>query len=174
VPAGVLSVITGLPEGIGSELTGNPTVRMLTFTGSTRVGALLMAQCAPTVKKLGFELGGNAPFIVFDDADLDNAVEGAMAAKFRNAGQTCVCANRLLVQDGIHDAFVARLGEKVRALRVGEGTQEGVTIGPLINRAARDKVAAHVADALAKGAQIAAQAPLPEDDAPKAFARPSS
>jgi succinate-semialdehyde dehydrogenase/glutarate-semialdehyde dehydrogenase len=172
VPAGVLSVITGLPEGIGSELTGNPTVRMLTFTGSTRVGALLMAQCAPTVKKLGFELGGNAPFIVFDDADLDNAVAGAMAAKFRNAGQTCVCANRLLVQDGIHDAFVARLGEKVRALRVGEGTQAGVTIGPLINRAARDKVAAHVADALAKGAQIAAQAPLPEDDAPEGFCAP--
>jgi len=162
MPAGVFSVVTGLPAGIGSELTANPTVRMLTFTGSTRVGSMLMEQCAGTVKKLGLELGGNAPFIVFDDADVASAVEGAMASKFRNAGQTCVCANRFIVQSGIHDAFVARLGDAVRALSVGDGTQDGVTIGPLINDAARAKVADHVADALDKGAAIAAQAASPE------------
>jgi succinate-semialdehyde dehydrogenase/glutarate-semialdehyde dehydrogenase len=135
---------------------------MLTFTGSTRVGAMLMEQCAGTVKKLGMELGGNAPFLVFNDADVERAVEGAMASKFRNAGQTCVCANRFLVQSGIHDAFVERLGAAVRALKVGAGTEDGVTIGPLINDAARQKVADHVADALAHGASIAAQAAAPD------------
>lgn len=167
LPAGLLSVVTGLPAGIGAELTGNPAVRMLTFTGSTRVGSLLMEQCAGTVKKLGMELGGNAPFIVFDDADVERAVEGAMASKFRNAGQTCVCANRFLVQSGIHDAFVAKLGDAVKALRVGSGVEDGVAIGPLINAAARAKVDAHVADALGHGAAIAARA-----DAPEGYAAP--
>ncbi|MCW2387321.1 succinate-semialdehyde dehydrogenase/glutarate-semialdehyde dehydrogenase [Sphingobium sp. B11D3B] len=162
LPAGVLNVVTGLPESIGAALTASPVVRKLSFTGSTRVGSLLMRQCADTVKKLSLELGGNAPFIVFDDADLDLAVEGAMASKFRNAGQTCVCANRLLVQSGIHDAFVARLGQAVAALRVGSGTAEGTTIGPLINAAAKAKVAAHIADALSNGASIAASAEAPE------------
>jgi succinate-semialdehyde dehydrogenase/glutarate-semialdehyde dehydrogenase len=167
LPEGLLSVVTGLPAAIGPELTGNATVRMLTFTGSTKVGAMLIEQCAGTVKKLGMELGGNAPFIVFDDADLDRAVEGAMVSKFRNAGQTCVCANRFLVQSGIHDAFVERLGAAVRALKVGPGLGEGITIGPLINAAARDKVAQHVEDALARGAQVAARA-----DAPEGFSAP--
>jgi len=162
VPAGVLSIVTGRPDAIGEVLTGTPVVRLLSFTGSTRVGSLLMRQCAGTIKKLGLELGGNAPFIVFDDADLDLAIEGAMASKFRNAGQTCVCANRILVQAGIHDAFVARLGEKVRALKVGQGTDAGTSIGPLINQAARTKVADHRADALAKGAAVAAEAEAPE------------
>ncbi|MBY8828921.1 NAD-dependent succinate-semialdehyde dehydrogenase [Hephaestia mangrovi] len=162
VPAGVLNVVTGMPQEIGTELTSNPAVRMLTFTGSTRVGSLLMRQCAGTVKKLGLELGGNAPFIVFDDADIDLAVEGAMASKFRNAGQTCVCANRILVQSGIHDAFVAKLGERVRALKVGDGMGKDVTVGPLINAAARAKVADHIADALAKGASVSARAQAPE------------
>jgi succinate-semialdehyde dehydrogenase / glutarate-semialdehyde dehydrogenase len=162
VPAGVLNIVTGMPEAIGAELTGNPAVRMLSFTGSTRVGQVLMRQCADTIKKLGLELGGNAPFIVFDDADLDAAVAGAMASKFRNAGQTCVCANRLLVQAGIHDAFVAKLGEAVAALRVAPGFVPGAEIGPLINPAARAKVARHVEDALAAGARIAAQAPAPD------------
>jgi succinate-semialdehyde dehydrogenase/glutarate-semialdehyde dehydrogenase len=129
-------------------------VRKLSFTGSTGVGAKLMAQCAPGIKKLSLELGGNAPFIVFDDADLDAAVAGAMASKYRNAGQTCVCANRLLVQDGIYDAFTARLAEAVKALKVGDGLEAGVTQGPLINAAALDKVERHVADALAKGARL--------------------
>ncbi|GAB7550686.1 NAD-dependent succinate-semialdehyde dehydrogenase [Novosphingobium sp. 11B] len=167
MPEGLLSVVTGLPAAIGPELTGNPAVRMLTFTGSTRVGAMLIGQCAGTVKKLGMELGGNAPFLVFDDADVERAVEGAMASKFRNAGQTCVCANRFLVQSGIHDAFVERFGAAVQALKVGAGTDEGVTIGPLINEAAHRKVADHVADALANGARIAAEA-----DAPEGFAAP--
>jgi succinate-semialdehyde dehydrogenase/glutarate-semialdehyde dehydrogenase len=162
MPAGVLNVLTGMPEEIGAELTSSPIVRKLSFTGSTRVGSLLMRQCADTVKKLSFELGGNAPFIVFDDADLDIAIEGAMASKFRNAGQTCVCANRLLVQSGIHDAFVERLGEAVRALKVGPGAVHDTTIGPLINDAAKAKVTAHVEDALAKGATIAAAAETPE------------
>jgi succinate-semialdehyde dehydrogenase/glutarate-semialdehyde dehydrogenase len=162
LPAGVLNVVTGMPEEIGAELTASPIVRKLSFTGSTRVGSLLMRQCADTVKKLSLELGGNAPFIVFDDADLDLAVEGAMTSKFRNAGQTCVCANRILVQSGIHDAFVERLGRAVAALRVGPGTAPGTTIGPLINDAAKAKVAAHVEDALAKGASIAAAAETPE------------
>lgn len=167
MPKGVFSVVTGHPQEIGAELTSSPVVRMLTFTGSTRVGALLMEQCAGTVKKMGLELGGNAPFLVFDDADVDLAVEGAMASKFRNAGQTCVCANRFYVQAGIHDRFVEKLGEAVRALKVGPGTAEGVTVGPLINKAACDKVEAHVADALSKGAQVATKA-----DAPEGFAAP--
>ncbi|MBN8831752.1 MAG: NAD-dependent succinate-semialdehyde dehydrogenase [Sphingomonadales bacterium] len=162
LPAGVLNVVTGLPQEIGAELTGSAVVRKLSFTGSTRVGSLLMRQSADTVKKLSLELGGNAPFIVFDDADLDLAVEGAMASKFRNAGQTCVCANRLLVQSGIHDAFVERLGQAVAALRVGPGSAADTTIGPLINDAAKAKVEPHVADALANGATIAASAQTPE------------
>ncbi|MFN8926185.1 MAG: NAD-dependent succinate-semialdehyde dehydrogenase [Rhodospirillales bacterium] len=154
VPAGVLSVVTGDAEAIGGEMTSNPTVRKLTFTGSTRVGKLLMAQSAATMKRVSFELGGNAPFIVFDDADLDAAVAGAMASKYRNAGQTCVCANRFYVQAGIHDAFAARLGEASRALKVGEGTEDGVNIGPLISDAAVAKVEDHLKDALSKGARV--------------------
>jgi succinate-semialdehyde dehydrogenase/glutarate-semialdehyde dehydrogenase len=139
---------------IGGELTSNPIVRKLSFTGSTEVGRLLMAQCAPTIKKVSLELGGNAPFIVFDDADVEAAVDGAMASKYRNAGQTCVCANRLLVQEGIYDAFAAKLAERVKALRVGAGSEEGVNQGPLIDATALEKVEAHVADALAKGARV--------------------
>ncbi|MDP0927160.1 NAD-dependent succinate-semialdehyde dehydrogenase [Paracoccus onubensis] len=152
IPKGVLNILTGRPEEIGATLTSSPTVRKLSFTGSTRVGAMLAAQCAPTLKKLSLELGGNAPFIVFDDADLGAAVEGAMASKFRNGGQTCVCANRLLVQSGIHDDFVRALTARVDALSVGAGTDAGVNIGPMINAAAIDKISAHVEDALAKGA----------------------
>jgi succinate-semialdehyde dehydrogenase/glutarate-semialdehyde dehydrogenase len=154
LPPGVFSVITGGSREIGAEMTANPIVRGLTFTGSTEVGRVLMAQCAPTIKKLGLELGGNAPFIVFDDADLDAAVQGAMASKYRNAGQTCVCANRLLVQDGVYDAFAAKLAEAVKTLKVGDGFETGVTTGPLINAAAVAKVEAHVADAVSKGAKI--------------------
>lgn len=170
LPAGVMSVVTGLPEKIGTELTANPIVRKLSFTGSTRVGSLLMKQCSDSVKRLSLELGGNAPFIVFDDADVDAAVAGAMASKFRNAGQTCVCANRILVQDGIRDAFVAKLGEAVRALHVGNGFEDGVTIGPLINAAATAKVREHVEDALSHGATIAATTATPGD--PARFAAP--
>jgi succinate-semialdehyde dehydrogenase/glutarate-semialdehyde dehydrogenase len=154
IPSGVFSVLTGSSREIGAEMTSNPIVRGLTFTGSTEVGRVLMAQCAPSIKKLGLELGGNAPFIVFDDADLDAAVQGAMASKYRNAGQTCVCANRLLVQDGIYESFAAKLAEAVKKLQVGDGTHAGVTTGPLINRAAVTKVQEHIADALAKGATI--------------------
>jgi succinate-semialdehyde dehydrogenase / glutarate-semialdehyde dehydrogenase len=154
IPKGVFNVITGKASVIGSELTSNPTVRMLTFTGSTEIGRVLMAQCAPTVKKLGLELGGNAPFIVFDDADLDKAVQGAMASKYRNAGQTCVCANRIYVQDGVYDTFVQKLAAEVKKMKVGAGTEEGVTTGPLINKAAVEKVEEHVADALAHGAKV--------------------
>jgi len=136
-------------------------VRKLSFTGSTRVGALLMRQSADTIKRLSLELGGNAPFIVFDDADLELAVEGAMTSKFRNAGQTCVCANRILVQDGIHDRFVARLAEAVGGLKVGDGRAPGVTIGPLINEAAVAKVESHLTDALAHGAAVAARLGAP-------------
>jgi succinate-semialdehyde dehydrogenase/glutarate-semialdehyde dehydrogenase len=163
LPAGVMNTVTGSPEAIGSELTQNPVVRKLTFTGSTRIGALLMRQCADTIKKLSLELGGNAPFIVFDDADVDLAVEGVMTSKFRNGGQTCVCANRIFVQAGIHDRFVDKLGLAIRALKVGPGMEKGVDIGPLINAASRDKVAQHVADALEKGARIAATADIPDD-----------
>ncbi|WP_022683523.1 NAD-dependent succinate-semialdehyde dehydrogenase [Sphingobium bisphenolivorans] len=163
VPAGVLNTVTGRPEEIGQELTQSPIVRKLTFTGSTRVGALLMRQCADTIKKLSLELGGNAPFIVFDDADVDLAVDGVMSSKFRNAGQTCVCANRIFVQSGIHDRFVEKLGIAIAALKVGPGVAPGVGIGPLINQAARDKVAQHVADAVGKGARVAAAAEVPGD-----------
>lgn len=154
MPKGVLNIITGNPVAIGKELTSSEDVAMLTFTGSTEVGKLLIRQCADTVKKVGMELGGNAPFIVFDDADLEQAVAGAMASKFRNAGQTCVCANRLYVQDGIYDAFLARFKQEVEALKVGPGDQDGVTQGPLINQQAVDKVRDHVEDAVAKGATI--------------------
>ena len=154
IPAGVLSVVTGKASEIGGELTSNPTVKMLTFTGSTEIGKVLMEQCAKTVKKVGMELGGNAPFIVFDDADIDAAVAGAMASKYRNAGQTCVCANRLLVQDGIYDKFADALKAAVEKMKVGDGTKEGVTTGPLINKAAVEKVQEHIQDALSKGAKI--------------------
>ncbi len=156
-PPGVFNVVTGSAASapkIGGELTGNPTVRKLSFTGSTEVGRLLMAQCAPTVKKVSLELGGNAPLIVFDDADLDAAVEGALASKYRNTGQTCVCANRLLVQDGIYDAFAARLAEAAKRMKVGAGTEAGVLLGPLIDAQALAKVEEHVADALARGARV--------------------
>ncbi len=154
VPRGVFSVLTGDAPTIGGEMTANPTVRKLTFTGSTEVGIKLMAQCAPTVKKLSLELGGNAPFIVFDDADLDAAVEGAIMSKYRNAGQTCVCANRLLVQDGVYDAFAEKLGRAVAKLKVGSGLEAGVTQGPLIDEAAILKVEELLADAVARGARI--------------------
>ncbi|MFN3210228.1 MAG: NAD-dependent succinate-semialdehyde dehydrogenase [Roseovarius sp.] len=153
IPKGVLNVVTGRPEDIGRALTASPVVRKLSFTGSTRVGALLAEQCAPTLKKLSLELGGNAPFIVFDDADLEAAVEGAMLSKFRNGGQTCVCANRILVQSGIHDAFVAALSKRVDALKVGPGDADGTDVGPMINEAAIQKITTHVEDALSKGAQ---------------------
>jgi succinate-semialdehyde dehydrogenase / glutarate-semialdehyde dehydrogenase len=155
IPDGVFNVVTTAQAAtVGDELCANPLVRKLSFTGSTRVGKLLMKQCADTLKRLSLELGGNAPFIVFDDADLDAAVEGAMASKYRNAGQTCVCANRLLVQDGIYDAFVERLGRAVAELHVGSGLDEGVQQGPLINDAAVEKVEHHIKDALDKGARL--------------------
>ncbi|MEI7969926.1 MAG: NADP-dependent succinate-semialdehyde dehydrogenase [Betaproteobacteria bacterium] len=155
IPPGVLSVVTGGSAEIGAEMTSNPAVRKLTFTGSTEVGRKLMAQCADTIKKLSLELGGNAPFLVFDDADLDAAVEGAMASKYRNAGQTCVCANRLIVQDSVYDAFVGKLADRVQSsLKVGNGADAGITTGPLIDDAAVAKVEEHVADALAKGGRI--------------------
>ncbi|MEW5788741.1 MAG: NAD-dependent succinate-semialdehyde dehydrogenase [Pseudomonadota bacterium] len=155
VPPGVFNVVTGDAGEIGAELTGNPRVRKLSFTGSTAVGKQLLAACAGDVKRVSLELGGNAPFIVFDDADLDGAVEGALASKYRNAGQTCVCANRLLAQDGIHDAFVDRLAAAVDRLRVGNGLEPGVEQGPLVDGAAVAKVEAHIQDALEKGARIA-------------------
>ncbi|MBB3260310.1 succinate-semialdehyde dehydrogenase/glutarate-semialdehyde dehydrogenase [Paraburkholderia bannensis] len=154
VPAGVFSVVTGDPKAIGGELTGNPIVRKLSFTGSTPVGRLLMSQCAATVKKVSLELGGNAPFIVFDDADLDAAVAGAIASKYRNSGQTCVCTNRFYVHDAVYDAFAAKLRDAVEKLKVGLGTEAGVTQGPLINEAAVLKVESHIEDALGKGAQV--------------------
>jgi succinate-semialdehyde dehydrogenase/glutarate-semialdehyde dehydrogenase len=157
MPAGVFNVVTGDADDapvIGGEMTSNPIVRKLGFTGSTAVGKLLMAQCAQTVKKVSLELGGNAPFIVFDDADLDAAVSGAMSAKFRNAGQVCVSPNRLFVQDGVHDAFVERLTERVRKLRAGRGFDEGVTLGPLIEEQGFAKVVEHVEDARARGATV--------------------
>ena len=157
LPQGVLNIVTGRPEAIGAELTANPTVRKLSFTGSTRVGALLMRQCADTLKRLSLELGGNAPLIVFDDADLDLAVSAAMASKFRNAGQTCVSANRILVQDKVYDAFAEKLAVAVGRLKVGPGREAGVTIGPLINAAAVAKAREHVADALGKGASALTQ-----------------
>ncbi|WP_300273880.1 NAD-dependent succinate-semialdehyde dehydrogenase [Halomonas sp.] len=154
-PAGVINVVTAArPAEVGEVLTTDPRVRKISFTGSTPVGKRLLAQCAGTVKKASMELGGNAPFIVFDDADLDAAVEGAIASKYRNSGQTCVCTNRLLVQAGIYDAFVERLAARVAELRVGSGLEKGVVQGPLINAAAVEKVEAHIADALAKGGRL--------------------
>ncbi len=154
LPPGICNILTGPATEIGAEMTENPMVRKLTFTGSTAVGAKLLAQCAPTVKKTSMELGGNAPFIVFDDADLDEAVKGALASKYRNTGQTCVCANRLLVQDGVFDAFTEKLKLAVEGLKVGNGMEDGTTQGPLINGDAVAKVKAHVADALARGARV--------------------
>ncbi|MBX3483414.1 MAG: NAD-dependent succinate-semialdehyde dehydrogenase [Phenylobacterium sp.] len=171
VPAGVLNVVTGDAAAIGAVLTGDPRVRKFSFTGSTRVGKLLAAQCAGTVKRVSLELGGNAPFLVFDDADLDAAVEGAVASKFRNTGQTCVCANRFLVQAGIYDAFATALAARVERLVVGDGLAGPSDQGPLINLAGREKVAAHVADALAQGAALATGgAPLAGEGA---FYRPT-
>jgi succinate-semialdehyde dehydrogenase / glutarate-semialdehyde dehydrogenase len=154
MPAGVCNVITGPSGETGAELTSNPLVRKLTFTGSTEVGAKLLAQCAPTIKKTSMELGGNAPFIVFDDADLEAAVTGAMASKYRNTGQTCVCANRILVQDGVYDAFSAKLKAAVEAMKVGNGMEPGVSQGPLINADAVKKVEEHIADAVKRGASV--------------------
>ena len=155
VPKGVFSVVTGASSAIGGEMTSNALVRKVTFTGSTETGKLLIGQAAKTVKKVSMELGGNAPFIVFDDADLDAAADGAIASKYRNAGQTCVCANRILVQDKVYDAFAGRLAERVAKFKVGNGMEPGVVIGPLIDEAAVKKVEEHVSDALAKGAKVA-------------------
>jgi succinate-semialdehyde dehydrogenase/glutarate-semialdehyde dehydrogenase len=154
IPAGVFNVVTGSATEVGGELTSNPIVRKISFTGSTEVGKLLMAQCAGTMKKVSFELGGNAPFIVFDDADLDAAVEGAIVSKYRNTGQTCVCANRFLVQAGVYDEFARRLSDAVGRLKVGPGLEEGVTQGPLIDMAAVEKVENHIHDAVEKGATV--------------------
>ncbi|KKW68890.1 succinate-semialdehyde dehydrogenase [Lampropedia cohaerens] len=157
IPDGVLNIVTSDSAGsieIGKELCENDTVRHLSFTGSTEVGRILMRQCAPTVKKLALELGGNAPFIVFDDADIDSAVEGAIASKYRNAGQTCVCANRIYVQDGVYDEFAEKFAAKVSAFKVGNGFEEGVVQGPLIEPAALEKVQNHIDDALAKGGKL--------------------
>ncbi len=155
LPKGLLSVVTGNSGQIGGEMTSNPIVRKLTFTGSTETGKKLMAACAGTIKKVSLELGGNAPFVVFDDADLDAAVEGAIASKYRNTGQTCVCANRLFVQDGVYDSFAGKLAAAVAKLKVGNGLEAGVTQGPLIDQAALEKVEQHVADALRLGAKVA-------------------
>jgi succinate-semialdehyde dehydrogenase/glutarate-semialdehyde dehydrogenase len=156
LPPGAFNVVTGSAAAIGGELTSNPTVRKLTFTGSTEIGKKLMAQCAGTVKKVSLELGGNAPFIVFDDADLDAAVQGAIASKYRNTGQTCVCTNRFLVQAGVHDAFARKLSDAVNALKVGNGLQADTQQGPLIDEAAVKKVEEHIADAVARGAKVVA------------------
>jgi len=155
IPAGVINLVTGDAPAIGKAMCDHPAVRAIGFTGSTEVGKLIMRQAAETVKKVGLELGGNAPFIVFDDAHIDAAVEGAIVCKFRNTGQTCVCANRIYAQDGIHDAFVAKLAEAVSKLKVGDGTERGVTQGPLINEEAVEKVETHIADAVSKGAKVA-------------------
>ncbi|KGM32937.1 NAD-dependent succinate-semialdehyde dehydrogenase, partial [Inquilinus limosus] len=155
IPAGVFSVVTGSAGEIGGEMTSSPIVRKVTFTGSTEIGKLLIQQSASTVKKVSMELGGNAPFIVFDDADLDAAVQGAIASKYRNTGQTCVCANRILVQDGVYDAFAAKLAEAVGKLKVADGMTDGAQQGPLINMKAVEKVEEHIADAVEKGAHIA-------------------
>lgn len=154
LPAGLFNVVTGSARAIGAEMTTNPTVRKLSFTGSTEVGKTLYAQCAGTVKKMSLELGGNAPFIVFDDANLDAAVEGALTSKFRNNGQTCVCANRILVQESIYDEFASKLSDAVAALKVGDGFDDGVKLGPLIDGAAVEKIEEHVTDAAEKGAEI--------------------
>jgi succinate-semialdehyde dehydrogenase/glutarate-semialdehyde dehydrogenase len=157
IPAGVLNILCADADNsiaIGKVICASDTVRHLSFTGSTEVGRILMAQCAPTIKKLALELGGNAPFIVFDDADIDSAVEGAFASKYRNAGQTCVCSNRLYVQEGVYDQFVEKFAAKVRTAKVGNGFEDGVNQGPLIEDAAVDKVERHVADAVAKGGRV--------------------
>jgi succinate-semialdehyde dehydrogenase/glutarate-semialdehyde dehydrogenase len=154
IPAGVLNVLTGEPSAIGGEMTSNPDVRKITFTGSTEVGRLLMRQSADTIKKISLELGGNAPLIVFDDADLDAAVEGTIISKFRNTGQTCVCANRVYVQDGVYDAFAAKLVTAVKALKVGNGFEPGVLQGPLIDADAVEKVEDHISDAVSHGASV--------------------
>jgi len=154
VPDGIYSVVTGDPIAIGEEMTTNPLVKKISFTGSTRVGKILMKQCADTVKKMSLELGGNAPFIVFDDADIDAAVIGAMISKYRNSGQTCVCANRLFVQAGIYEEFTKKLAEQVRAIKIGNGLEEGVMQGPLISQSAADNAEALVADAKSKGATV--------------------
>ena len=153
-PKGVINMVTGDAPSIGKEMCANPVVRKVTFTGSTEVGRILMRQSADTIKKLSLELGGNAPFIVFDDADLDAAADGAMASKYRNAGQTCVCANRIYVQEGVYDAFAQKLAERLAKLKVGKGTDAGVTLGPLIDAQGLAKVEEHVADAVAKGAKV--------------------
>ncbi|MBX3717706.1 MAG: NADP-dependent succinate-semialdehyde dehydrogenase [Burkholderiales bacterium] len=155
-PKGVINMVTGDAPAIGKELCANPIVKKVTFTGSTEVGRILMRQSADTIKKMSLELGGNAPFIVFDDADLDAAADGAMASKYRNAGQTCVCANRIYVQDGVYDAFAAKLAERLKGLKVGKGTDAGVNVGPLIDEQGLAKVEEHVADAVAKGAKVVA------------------
>ncbi|RWE60493.1 NAD-dependent succinate-semialdehyde dehydrogenase [Mesorhizobium sp.] len=170
IPAGVINIVTGMPAEIGKELMANETVRKISFTGSTRVGALLMRGAADSIKRLSLELGGNAPFIVFDDADLDNAVEGVILSKFRNGGQTCVCANRILVQEGVYDAFAEKLSQRVTQMKVGAGTDEGTEIGPMINTAAIDKIERHIADAKTKGAQILAQSEAVPDG--RQYARP--
>jgi succinate-semialdehyde dehydrogenase / glutarate-semialdehyde dehydrogenase len=156
VPAGVVNVVTGSARAIGGELTRNPSVRKLTFTGSTEIGVQLMRECADTVKKISMELGGNAPFLVFDDADVDAAIEGAMISKFRNGGQTCVCTNRFYVQDGVYDEFVGKLAARVKALKVGYGMDAGTEIGPLIDEAGVEKVEEHLEDAVAGGATVLA------------------
>lgn len=155
IPAGVLNVVTGSAAVVGNELTSNPIVRKLSFTGSTEIGKLLMSQCVGTMKKVSMELGGNAPFIVFEDADLDAAVQGAIISKYRNTGQTCVCTNRLLVQDSVYDAFVTKLVAAVKALRVGNGLEGPTELGPLIDMKAVDKVKEHIDDAVSKGAKVA-------------------
>jgi succinate-semialdehyde dehydrogenase/glutarate-semialdehyde dehydrogenase len=170
IPSGVVNIVTGMPAEIGNELIGNETVRKISFTGSTRVGALLMRGAADSIKRLSLELGGNAPFIVFDDADIDLAVEGAIASKFRNGGQTCVCSNRILVQSGIYDAFADKLAARVAQMKVGAGTEDGVVIGPMINAAAIEKIERHVQDALSKGARILSQSNLVPEG--RQYARP--
>jgi len=159
IPAGVINIVTGMPKEIGNEIMANTTVRKISFTGSTPVGSLLMHGAADSIKRLSLELGGNAPFIVFDDADLDLAIEGAIISKFRNGGQTCVCANRILVQAGIYDRFAEKLTARVNAMKVGPGTEAGVSIGPMINGAAIAKINRHVEDAVAKGAKIVTAKP---------------
>ncbi|NVK32952.1 MAG: NAD-dependent succinate-semialdehyde dehydrogenase [Rhodobacteraceae bacterium] len=154
IPAGVINIVTGMPTAIGAEIMANETVRKISFTGSTRVGSLLMKGAADSIKRLSLELGGNAPFIVFEDADLDLAVEGALISKFRNGGQTCVCANRILVQSAVYDEFADRLAKRVDAMKVGPGTSADVSIGPMINSAAIEKIESHVADAITKGAKV--------------------
>jgi len=154
LPPGVLNIVTGDAAAIGGALTASPVVRKISFTGSTAVGRLLLRQSADTVKKVSMELGGNAPFLIFDDADLDRALTGVLASKFRNGGQTCVCANRIFVQDAVYDRFAAMLAQAVAAMRVGDGMDDGVVIGPLINQAALEKVEAHVGDATARGARV--------------------